>query len=257
MVQVYGGEKFHGEPLCLYRRAVPDPDHKDLFQPSDGSWTVSTAGGIEFLSTENVVKVINVKEDGETQVDLFVDRGATARIELQDADGKPLVGAWAEGLTAHWPITYQLPEATATVFALDPNHPRTMAFFHAEKKLGGTAVVRGDEKEPVVVKLAPLGQVSGRLLDTDGNPLDRVEVSINPPEDSGSELYRFAKPSGNPVRTDKDGRFRVDGVVPGLKFWLNLRRNQTFFVGEPRIGTKQVKSGQVLDIGDVRVKPAQ
>ncbi len=176
---------------------------------------------------------------------------------MQGADGKPLAGAWAGGLTAHWPITYQLPEATATVYALDPKKPRTMAFLHVQKQLGGTAVVRGDEKEPVVVKLAPLGQVSGRLLDTDGTPLDGVEVSINPPEEIGSELYRFAKGPDGPVRTDEDGRFRVKGVVPGLKFRLGLRRDRTFFVGEPRFGVKQVKPGEALDLGDVRVKPME
>jgi RNA polymerase sigma factor (sigma-70 family) len=257
MVQAFGGEKFHDQTLCPYRSAVLDPDHKDLFQPNDDSWVASTAGGVEFIRLENAVKVIDVKEDGETQVELFLDRGTTAKIAVQDADGKPLAGTWAGGLTDHWPITYKLPEATATVYALDPKKPRTMAFLHTEKKLGGTAVVRGDEKEPVVVKLAPLGQVSGRLLDTDGNPLDGVEVSINPPEEAGSELYRFAKGSEKPVRTDKDGRFRVEGVVPGLKFWLGLRRDQTFFVGEPRGGLKQVKPGEALDLGNVRARPGQ
>jgi hypothetical protein len=32
MAQVRQGEKFNGEYLGLYRRAVPDPDHKDLFR---------------------------------------------------------------------------------------------------------------------------------------------------------------------------------------------------------------------------------
>jgi RNA polymerase sigma factor (sigma-70 family) len=238
LVQAYGGEKLREESLCPYRPAVLE-------------------GGSENFRNVNAVKVIDAEEGGETQVELFVDRGATARIAVQDADGKPLAGTWAGGLTAHWPITYKLPEPTATVYALDPKKPRTMAFLHVEKKLGGTAVVRGDEKEPVVVKLAPLGQVAGRLLDTDGNALDGVEVSINPPEEAGSELYRFAKGSDKPVRTDKDGRFRVEGVVPGLKFWLGLRQDQIVIVGDPRFGLKQVKPGEKLDLGDIRVKPAQ
>jgi hypothetical protein len=102
-----------------------------------------------------------------------------------------------------------------------------------------------------------MGEVTGRLLDTDGTPPDGVEVWINPPDEVGSELYRFARPSGSSTRTDRDGRFRVGGVVPGLKIGLGLRRDQTFFVGEPRIGIKQVKPGQALELGDVRVKPAQ
>jgi RNA polymerase sigma factor (sigma-70 family) len=258
LVQVHEGEKLNGQHLCVYRGAVPDPDHKDIFKPTDDGWHVATAGGLEiFPGVENAVKVIDVKENGETKVELFVDRGTTARIAVQDAQGHPLAGAWASGLTDHWPIAYKLPEATAIVYALNPEKPRTMAFYHPEKKLGGTAIVRGDEKESVVVKLSPMGKVSGRLLDGDGHPLEGVEVSINPPEGSGSELYRFAAPSGKPVRTDKDGRFRIESVVPNLKFWLNSRRERIFFVGEPRIGVRQVKPGETLDLGALRVKPAQ
>ncbi len=256
LAQAHEGEKFHGKHLSPYRRAVPDPDHKDLFKPEDDSWVVQTAGGIEFLSVENAVKVIDVQESGETKMDLFVERGTTARIEVRDVDGKQLAGTWAAGLADHWPITYQLPEATATVYALDPAKPRTMAFLHVEKKLGGKAVVRGDEKEPVVVKLAPLGQVSGRLRDGDGHPLSGVEVSIQPGSEIGRELYRFATPARTPVRTDKDGRFRLDNIVPGLQFWL-LRREADSFVPERAVGVQLIKPGEALDLGDVQVKPAR
>jgi hypothetical protein len=256
--RVRDGEKFHGEHLCGYRQAVPDPDHKGIFQPADDTWRAAIAGNrSELLSLENAVKLIDVKENGETSVQLFVDRGATAHTAVQDADGKPLAGAWAVGLTHIWPITYQLPEATATVYALDPEKPRMMAFFHAKKKLRGTATVRGDEKDPVLVKLAPLGGVAGRLLDADGNPLEGIKVSINAETEIGSELYRFADPAGKPARTDKAGRFRIEGVVSELKFPLNLRKERTFFVGEPRLGVKQIKPGETLDLGDVRVKPAR
>jgi hypothetical protein len=109
----------------------------------------------------------------------------------------------------------------------------------------------------VVVKLAPVGKVTGRLLDGDGSPLEGVEVSINPDTRIGSELYRFAAPTGKPVHTDKDGRFRITGVVPDLRFRLNLRKELTFFVGEPRIDVKRIRPGETLDLGNVPVKPAQ
>ena len=70
------------------------------------------------LSVENAVKVINVKETGETAVELVVDRGVTGKVAVQDADGKPLSGAWVAGITESWPITFQVPEASATVYPL-------------------------------------------------------------------------------------------------------------------------------------------
>src|SRR5262249_20785374 len=150
------------------------------------------AGGIEFLAIENAVKVLDLKENEEAKVELFAERGVTGRVLVQDADGKPLAGAWVAGLADSWPVTYKLPEPTATVYALNPEKPRTLAVVHPEKQLGGTATIRGDEKEPVVVKLGPLGKVAGRLLDTEGNPFAGAEVSINARGNAASELYRFA-----------------------------------------------------------------
>jgi hypothetical protein len=179
-----------------------------------------------------------------------VDRGVTARVTVQDADGNPLTGAWLAGLTDHWPITYRLPEPTATVYALDPAKPRTLTLYHPDRRLGGTAVVRGDEKEPVTVRLQPVGKVTGRLLEADGVPLAGAEVSVSAPGTTASELYRFASPAGKPVRTDRDGRFALDGVIPGVSFSLQIRKGDQFFAGKPRLGLRQVKPGETLDLGE-------
>jgi RNA polymerase sigma factor (sigma-70 family) len=254
MAQVYDGIKFHGEHLCIYRNTDPDPDYKNLFKRvGESNWSIDTANGLELLGVENAVKVIDVKEKGETEVTLYVERGTTARIAVHDADGKPITGAWAAGLADHWPITYKLPEATATVYALDPSRPRTLAFYHAERKLGGIEVVRGDEMEPVRVKLTPVGKVCGRLLDNKGNALEGVEVSVAADTDIGGELYRIATPSA-PAITDKDGRFCLENVIPDLAFSLNMRQGALYYAGEPRIGTRRIKSGETLQMGDVRVK---
>jgi len=252
LAQVFAREKFQGQNVCLYRRAVPDPDDPKLFKhdKDDDSWSIGTADGLEFLGVENAVKVIDIKQEGETTIDVFVDRGVTAQMSIQDADGKPLIGAWVAGLTDSWPITYRLPEATATVFALDPEKPRTLALFHADRQLGGTVVVRGDEKKPVVAKLAPLGKVVGKLLDTDGGPLGGAEISVSSPSQIVSELYRFAHPTEKPVVTDREGKFTLTGVVPGVSFYLQTRKGQQFFIGKPKIGLWQVKPGETLDLGD-------
>jgi hypothetical protein len=43
--------------------------------------------------------------------------------------------------------------------------------------------------------------------------------------------------------------------LPEVRFRLGIVRGRTFFLGEPPLGDKQVKSGKTLDLGDVRVKP--
>lgn len=258
MAQVHEGETFHGEHLNPYRNAEPDPDHKDLFtyDKDDDEWRITTAGGsLEFLRIENAVKVIDVKQGEETKIDLYVDRGKTATLEIQDAVGKPLKGAWVAGMTAHWPITYKVPESSTTVYALAPDKPRSLAVWHPETNLGGTATIGPDDKGTVTIRLQPMGSIRGRLLDLEGNPLSGAEVTVNCRADAGSELYRFAQPKGAVTQTDAEGRFTLTDVVPGVEFYVQIRKDKQYFRGEPKLGLHQVKSGQTLDLGDRKVEP--
>jgi hypothetical protein len=59
------------------------------------------------------------------------------------------------------------------------------------------------------------------------------------------------------VKADKEGRFTLTGVVPGMKFYLQTRQGQTYFVGEPRIGLREVEPGKTLDLGAWKLKPQQ
>ena len=52
-----------------------------------------------------------------------------------------------------------------------------------------------------------------------------------------------------------DGRYRLEGVVPGLKVGVSLRQGSTFLVAEPRVGLREVAPGQTLDLGERRTKP--
>jgi hypothetical protein len=260
MVQTDGREKVDGEDVCPYLTARPDPDYRDLFtqDKDDKSWRFTSAGGLEFLSIENVVKVVDLKEGGpEVKVELHVERGQTAQLVIQDPDGKPLSGVVAAGITAHWPITYRLKSADrpVTVFALDPTSPRRLVLMHPEKQLGGTVTVRGDEKEPVVVKLGPLGAIAGRFLEVEGAPLVGAEISRSFSDQIASELYRSLQRTMPSVKTDKEGRFVLPDIVPGMKLYLQTQKGKTYYVGEPQIGPREVEPGKTLDLGDRKLRP--
>jgi hypothetical protein len=185
-----------------------------------------------------------------------VERGTTQTIRIEDADGKPLKGTTIAGVTASGPNTFTIPDATCTIFALDPKKPRHLLLFHAEGNLAGALTVRGDEKEPLVVCLGRAGSVMGRILDRDGQPLAGADIQLSAPDQIASELYRQLRLRQQPIRTDKEGRFRIEGIVPQVKFTLSITKGRTFFVGEARIGVKEVKPGETLELGDLRVKPA-
>jgi hypothetical protein len=153
-------------------------------------------------------------------------------------------------------VTYVLPTDECPVYALDPERPRTLLFHHPDRNLSSRLTVRGDEARPLTVTLRPAGAMTGRFLDADGRPVVGAEVGLSYQSKDLEELDRFLARQREPVRTDPDGRFRLDGIVPDEKFALSLQKGSTSLVGKPRIGTKDVKSGATLDLGPVTVEPA-
>jgi len=257
MIQAQGKKTFQGEFLNPYLQASPDPDYSKLFQydADEDIWTIASAAGLEVIKGENAVKVVDIKPDGETNVELYVDPGRTVELAIQDGAGKPLSGAWVAGLTDSWPITYRLQQSSATVYALNPDKPRILAIYHPEAKLGGTVTMRGDEKVRVVAKLSPLGKITGRLVDAEGNPLTGAKISIDGRTLIFRELHRFAQPTGSKAATDSEGKFCLDGVVPGVNFSLQIQDGERVFGGKPRIGVRRLAAGETLNLGDRIVEP--
>lgn len=215
--------------------------------------TVDNKG--EPLDAASAVKVLDLAADaGAAKCNLFVERGATRYVRIEDADGKPLRGTIAAGLTATLGGAIPIEDAICIAFALDAKKPRRLWFLHFRRKLAGTLTLRGDKKEPAVVRLRPTGSVIGRLLDAGGQPLAGADVSLVVSDFNAIALY-YAAGHQPGARTDKAGRFRIEGIVPETKFWLNIVQGRTSFAVDPPLDAKQIKSGETLDLGDVRVKP--
>src|SRR5207248_4687285 len=93
------------------------------------------------------------------------------RGKLVGPDGKPLMGVVAHGLVQEWAYASEpLKDDTFAVRGFNPRRPRNLVFTHAGRKLGAFVTVAGEKKEPLVVKLEPLGSIAGRILDEDGQP---------------------------------------------------------------------------------------
>src|SRR5262249_6969301 len=153
--------------------------------------------------------------------DLELDPGRTLEGKLVGPDGKPVTGATAFGLTyeprSERSTSYSISRENTvleteafTALGLDPQQPRTLTFVHKERKLVGDAVVTGDDKGPLTVQLEPWGTLTGRLVDADGKPLAGVRVWWKAPGLPAPGL----RPADQIVETDRDGRFRVEGLVP-------------------------------------------
>ena len=134
--------------------------------------------------------------------------------------------------------------------ALGSSDKRGLLFFHEAKQLAGAYVVKPDEEGPVTVRLEPCGTLIGRLVDDGGLPQAGVQMTCDRPYDGGDS--RFEKGSlPYPIKTDKDGRFRLSGLVPGLKYSLAVRKGR-IDLGE---AVKDVitEAGEVKDLGDINV----
>jgi hypothetical protein len=115
---------------------------------------------------------------------------------------------------------------------------------HEGKKLAGWLVVGGDEKAPVRIRLEPWGSAVGRFVTPDGVPLTNVSVGLG---------------TLGGVAADKDGKFRIDGLAPGLKYDLSVSKEPNYGLEISGESTKDVTvgPGETRDLGDIRVKPME
>ncbi len=213
--------------------------------------------------------------DGPVQVKFVLDSGGIVKGKLVDPEGRPVSGAVAAGLNIddwEWEPHLALDSADFTAVGLHPDRPRLLCFVHPTKKLAGSVVVRGKEPKPIAVKLQPWATVSGRLLDAKGKPIPNAklwftEVPVRKPgQPMALDTGRFVaersdyKPKSDP-RTDEQGRFRVERLVPGLKYNLALMDEEGATSLEqikwPGLVFSNLilKAGETKELGDVKLQP--
>jgi RNA polymerase sigma factor (sigma-70 family) len=218
------------------------------------------------------VRINPSEKDAESATfEIRLEPAAKVRAEVAGPDDKPLSGYYAAGLTgsARNNVSWMVPHGspTFTVRGFDGRRPRTVVVYSAEKKLGKALVVRGDEAEPQRVRLEPLSGVTGRVLDAAGRPLAGLHVRADlsrTPEDLDRLPVQFfitrgtwaAKLEGK-ATTDADGKFRLDGLMPGLKYNLVVSEDDSDDADRVvvrRDGVAPAESGRDRDLGDLRGK---
>jgi hypothetical protein len=238
-----------------------------LPRPIDPADLAKARGDIhmEWARLFGVYRLIDPKEgDKPLTVDIELDPGRKATGSLLGPDGKPVRGATAYGLDRHFLMRgfdrhdgpgVSLKADTFTASVLDPERPRTVSFVHKERKLVGHVVQRGVELGPVTVRMEPWGVLTGRLVDGDGKAVSGVRLGWDYP---GLPAPGMAPPA-EPFTTDAEGRFRVEGLAPGVKFEITLRGDEkkagTLSAGEA-LKDLSLEAGQTKDLGNVRVKAA-
>src|SRR5262249_31603679 len=94
-----------------------------------------------------------------------------------------------------------------------------------------------DEKlGPLTIKLQPCGSISGRFVDPDGMPV------------AGGRFYVQGGTEGQFLTLDKEGRFHVKGLLPGLEYRV-VDDKRAFSLRDGVV----VEPGKHKDLGDLKV----
>jgi hypothetical protein len=223
---------------------------------------------LQYIAYHAIAAIDVSEKDPKSQAcDLALNSGRTLRGRVCGPDGKPVAEAFAAGLTdAPSPVHGSAPKpkltaADFTAVALDSRRPRTLVFWHEQRKLARAVLVRGDEPEPLTIRLEPLGAVIGRLVDADGRPRAGVEVEARYsdrqtrtlPGELGKGIPGFTTPALSlPKATSgPDGRFRIEGLIAGMTYDLHVGRgkNSSECVRKEMAG----QPGAPVDLGDIRM----
>jgi hypothetical protein len=255
--------------------AIPGPgvltaraDDEDQFLPAEPEG-VKLAQNIILDGYHAVIPVNPSEGDPKSRhIDVALVPGRALTGTVVGPDGQPLAGARAAGLGAvpkfFDPSEGKLASPAFTVSGLGAKKSRSVLFIHPEKKLARLVTIRPDEQGPLTARLEAPGTLAGRLLDAEGKPLAGVQVSAQlsfKPEDNKdlptdiqfNGRFWFKLITGE-ATTDKDGKFRIEGLVPGLKYLLNVKKEMEFLTDYTREDLT-VESGKAKDLGELKAKP--
>lgn len=141
-----------------------------------------------------------------------------------------------------------------------PNEGRRLTFFKSEGNLVGLLDLKGKQPDLVKIVLNSGGAITGKIVDADGIPMESLEFE-NSQTVFGNEAYGqlMTYVDKKPIKTDREGRFRFEGIIPGLKYSADVfaKRKLPDFPSPAmvRIGKAfsdmSVESGEVKDLGEI------
>jgi RNA polymerase sigma factor (sigma-70 family) len=226
--------------------------------------------------------------DPDHDVNLTIQACRPIKGQVVGPDGKALTGAWIISgqtfddsrfpLSQFWNDFYHgvTHNGLFEVHGLAPDAAVSVSFLEPKLKLGATVRVSGkpDTGEPIVVKLAPCGTATARLVGPDGKPLAHftplfaVMMVITPGEFSPIKARKESRfmpvagvpeaidPVNYPVHpaSDGDGRIVFPALIPGTTYHVVDRSTSGARPGMQLRKEFTVKAGETLDLGDILIE---
>jgi hypothetical protein len=208
--------------------------------------------------------------DRQLVFNITFDPGRTLKGTLIDPAGQPVRGATAWGLSLGGTPTGTvrqrekiLESAEFTATGIERDKPCTLSFVHRARKLIGQKTVQPEDKGPLTVHLQSWGTLTGRLVDAEGKSIADMKMRLKYPDPPDSGM----RPPDLPFATDREGRFRIEGLLPDCDHELifghgpkKLEHDGPKMDAAPPADDllKKVKThaGETKDLGDITVKSA-
>jgi hypothetical protein len=236
LTDVFGADQFRSVPA--------GPDGNVLIEADTGKGIAPI-----MVPNYNTVLLMNPPDNAQPLTrDAQVRRGRTLLGKVVGPHGQPVTDAIVIGLLEKTHDEGEvLPGDTFTVRQLSPGRVRPLLFYQKEKNLGTSVDVPAAATGPLTVRLQPCGVVAGRIVDADGQPISDLTLELQHVHVANGRIAMLLAHGGVVAKTNRDGRFRAGGLIPGVRYRIRSPRGPFFSILE-------VELGQVKELGEARAK---
>jgi protocatechuate 3,4-dioxygenase beta subunit len=197
------------------------------------------------------VRILDIKPGQPvTGVIFALERSPVLELHVVDSQGKAVHNALVHHSAGPFLEVLTDEAGKATITDLNPGQSYELEITHDARKLAAKVAVEParDSNKPVAmeVKLLPGGSVAGRVVGEDGKPIPEALIQPQRFASSGSQIFRAS--IGRSVRTDRNGRYTIDGLMPGSRYKLQASLDGYSTMYGPRFDSP---SGQVWQAPDI------
>lgn len=210
-----------------------------------------------------VAQIHPAKDAKEYEVNLSLNAGETLAGKVVGPDMKPVSGFHYFGDVSSFSSWKQVEGDGFLLKGCREGVLREVYVVDPKTNMSGYASILGIPDQTPQIQLAPAGNVTGRVVDEDGQPLAfRTMFPLNRRVPDAGEMAKttrvqpplFAK--NNPrrrFRTDAEGRFEFSCLLANAEYRLNIIPKDDPPYSQPLDVVIKVKGRESKDLGDVRV----